>query len=381
MNKKTVISLFLLAVLIVGISTGIFRSTFDNYLKEVHSFTGTERGMIEFPRELFGFLIVFVIGALHFIREPKLIALGTLGAALSYFGFAFITPNFSWLIIWTLMWSFGSHIFVNLRSVLAINIADKKNKGHFLGKMGAVNSVGFIIGTCIIWIFITKLNFTFSFLAASFFAALSALIFAFLPIHKHYDLAKRHKFIFKKKYRHYYILSLLFGVRKQLFLVFAPWFIVETLKQPANIIANILFIAAILGIFLGPKLGKLIDHWGEKKVLIYDGISLGIISGGYVIAPYFLNGYLLLLAAASFYIIDEILFSLKYARDIYLYKISECKKDITPTMATGLTIEHIVSMSMPIAAGLIWVHYGYQWVFSFCALLALFTAWYVFKFL
>ena len=30
-------------------------------------------------------------------------------------------------------------------------------------------------------------------------------------------------------------------------------------------------ISAVLGVYLKPKLGKLIDSWGEKKVLIYDG--------------------------------------------------------------------------------------------------------------
>lgn len=365
----------------VGISSGILRSIFNNYLKEIHSFTGVDRGIIEFPRELFGFLIVFVVGALHFISERRLIAFGVLGVALSYLGFAFFSPDFFWLIIWVLVWSFGSHIFVNLRSVMGLMISDHNNKGHFLGKIAAMNSVGFIVGAIIIWAFIFKLNFAFSFFVACVSALISAGIFIFLPIHKHYDLEKRNRFILKKSYIHYYVLASLFGVRKQLFLVFAPWFIVEMLKQPASVIANILFISALLGIYLKPKLGKLIDQWGEKKILMYDGFILGVISFGYVIIPYFLSGYFLLLAVALFFIVDEILFALKNAREVYLFKIAECKKDITPTLATGLSIEHAVSMSMPIAAGFIWFHYGYQWIFLFCSLLALFTAWYVFKFL
>ncbi len=381
MSKRKVVLLFLCAILIIGISTGIFRSVFNNYLKEIHSFTGADRGFIELPRELFGFLIVFVVGAFYFISEQKLISLGVFAAALSYLGFAYFSPTYSLLIVWVLLWSLGSHIFVNLRLVLGLSIANKNNKGHFLGKMAAVNSVGFIFGTLIIWFFVSKLDFSFSFFIAFVAALVSAFIFMFLPIKKHYHLEKRNKFIFKKKYIHYYVLASLFGIRKQLFLVFAPWFIIEILRQPASVIANILFISAILGIFLKPKLGKLIDIWGERKILIYDSLLLAVISIGYVVAAYFLSGFVLLCAASIFFIIDEILFTLKSTREIYLYKIVESKKDITPTLATGLSIEHLVSMSTPILAGVIWMNYGYQWVFTFCSLLALFTTWYVFRFI
>jgi len=381
MNKRRIILLFLCSILIIGISSGIFRSVFNNYLKEIHSFTGIERGFIEFPRELFGFLIIFVIGIFHFISEKRLIAFGIFIAALSYLGFAFFSPNHFWLVVWVLIWSLGSHIFVNLRSVLGLTISGEKSKGHFLGKMGAMGSAGFIVGTFIVWMFVSKLDFSLSFLIAAIFAFISAFILLLLPIHKHYKLEKRNKFIFKKAYIHYYVLASLFGVRKQLFLVFAPWFIVETLNQPASVVATILLVSAVLGIYLKPLLGKLIDSHGERKILIYDGFALAFISIGYVIVPHFFDGQILLFITALFFIVDEILFVLKNAREVYLFRIAESKKDITPTLATGLSIEHVVSMSMPIAAGFVWLNYGYQWVFFFCFLLAIFTSWYVYTFL
>ena len=380
MNKKKVLWLFLSAILIVGISTGIFRSIFNNYLKEIHSFTSVERGLIEFPREFFGFLTVFVVGFFYFIREQKLLGIGLFVLAISYLGFAFLTPNYYWLVIWVLLWSFGSHLFGNLRSVIGLSIADNKHVGHFLGKIAAMGSLGFIFGTLIVWLFVSELDFSSSFLIASVFALISSLIFITLPVNKHFELEKRSKFIFRKKYIHYYVLASLFGIRKQLFLVFAPWFIIEILGQSASVIANILFVSAILGLYVKPKLGKLIDSLGERKVLIYDGFALSIVSIGYVVVPHFLEGSYLLLTASLFFIIDELLFTLRNARETYLYKIAESKKDITPTLATGLSIEHLVSMSMPILAGIVWLNYGYQWVFAFCSLLAIFTSWYVFKF-
>jgi len=381
MNKKKVIYLFLFGILMIGISSGIFRSIFNNYLKEIHSFTAIDRGMLEFPREVFGFLMVFVIGGFYFVRESRLIVLGALIAGLSYLGFALFSPNIFYLIFWVLMWSLGSHILVSLQTSLGLLIANSKNKGLFFGKMAAMGSVGFIIGTILVGFTFSYLNFRFSFLIACISTVITALIFSILPIYKHYDLHKRNKFIFKKSYIHYYVLSLLFGVRKQLFLVFAPWFIIEILNQSTNVIAIILLIAAVLGVYFKPLLGKLIDSLGERKILIYDGLVLVLISFGYVIVPHFLNGIILLCTVSLFFIIDEILFTLKSAREIYLSRIVESKKDLTPTIATGLSIEHVVSMTTPILAGIVWLNYGYQWVFAFCGTLAIFTTWYVFKYI
>jgi len=41
--------------------------------------------------------------------------------------------------------------------------------------------------------------------------------------------------------------------------------------------------------------------------------------------------------------------------------------DLTPTLSMGLSIEHLVSMIAPGIAGLIWIHYGYYWVFIIAA--------------
>ena len=48
--------------------------------------------------------------------------------------------------------------------------------------------------------------------------------------------------------------------------------------------------------------------------------------------------------------------------------ILEKPSDLTPTLSMGLSIEHLVSMTTPIAAGMLWMAYGYEWVFCLAAL-------------
>ncbi|MFH0945668.1 MAG: hypothetical protein V2A76_10760, partial [Planctomycetota bacterium] len=54
----------LLATLCFGAAMGIFQSTVNNFLESVHGFSAEERGWLEFPRELPGFLLIIVAGLL-----------------------------------------------------------------------------------------------------------------------------------------------------------------------------------------------------------------------------------------------------------------------------------------------------------------------------
>jgi len=71
------------------------------------------------------------------------------------------------------------------------------------------------------------------------------------------------------------------------------------------------------------------------------------------------------------YIIDQLLMAVTIARTTYLNRIVESADDIAPTLSMGLTLDHAVSMTVPIAGGLLWAKYGYEWVFLAAGLIAL----------
>ncbi len=63
----------LLATLFFGAASGIFMATLNNYLSEVHHLGAEARGWLEFPRELPGFLMMFVAGMLLvWFRESRM---------------------------------------------------------------------------------------------------------------------------------------------------------------------------------------------------------------------------------------------------------------------------------------------------------------------
>ena len=69
--------------------------------------------------------------------------------------------------------------------------------------------------------------------------------------------------------------------------------------------------------------------------------------------------------------LDHILFALRVARTTYLKKIAVDPADITPTISLGITIDHVVAMTLPVLSGFIWERYGHQWVFVLAGAIAL----------
>jgi hypothetical protein len=77
----------LLATLCFGAAAGIFQSTLNNYLADVHGFGAESRGWLEFPRELPGFLMIVIAGAMLLrLRETQMAAAAMLLTALGAFG-------------------------------------------------------------------------------------------------------------------------------------------------------------------------------------------------------------------------------------------------------------------------------------------------------
>ena len=65
----------------------------------------------------------------------------------------------------------------------------------------------------------------------------------------------------------------------------------------------------------------------------------------------------------ALYILDNLMFATRIARTTYLNRIAESRADIAPTISMGITMDHAVSMIMPVLGGLLWAAYGYRAVF------------------
>jgi predicted MFS family arabinose efflux permease len=354
----------LLATLFFGAASGIFTATLNNYLAEIHSLDAEARGWLELPRELPGFLIMFVAGAmLTVFRESQMAAMAMVLTACGAIGLGYLAPSHAALVVFIVIWSLGDHIIFAVEGPIGLKLSQGGKEGRRLGQFGGARNLGTIAGVGVIFVLAHLLGDRFSlfYAIAAASAVIAGLLYAGLDIGRGDTPSRR--LVYKKKYSLFYLISALFGIRKQIFLAFGAWVLVEIHGMSVSTIALLYFIAATLGVVVRPLLGEVIDWLGERTVLAVDELLLLGICLTYAFAGDLLSGKTVLLALYGAYIFDIVLFALRVARTTYLKKIADDPAEITPTISMGITIDHAVAMTLPVASGYIWEAYGFRWVF------------------
>jgi predicted MFS family arabinose efflux permease len=362
----------LIATMFFGAAGGIIISILNNYLSEVHALDASARGWLEFPRELPGFLILFIAGAmLTVMRETKMGAIAMMVTAIGGLGLAWWAPNITWLVVFIIIWSLGDHIIFAVEGPIGLKLAKKGGEGRRLGHFGGFRNLGTIVGVGVIYLLSKWIGprYDVFFTLMAIAALLAGILYLTLKIGKEDRPSRR--LVYRKKYSIFYAISALFGIRKQIFFAFGTWVLVALHDVPLSTIALLYFISASVGVVLRPLLGDIIDWLGERVVLAADEILLILVCMSYAFASDLFAGNVALYVLYGAYILDNLLFALRIARTTYLQKIAEDPSHITPTISMGITIDHIVAMSLPVLSGYIWEAYGYRWVFILAAGIAL----------
>ncbi|OHD68050.1 MAG: hypothetical protein A2W19_15730 [Spirochaetes bacterium RBG_16_49_21] len=361
---------FLAAVALFGFGQSTVDSTFNNFLSETFAITDFQRGFLELPRETPGFLVAFVSALLSFMCSRRLAALANLLAGVGILFIGLYSPGYSIMLVWLFIHSLGLHLFMPLNSSIGMEFAREGKTGSILGRLNGAMNLAAITGSFIVFIGFKYLNFSFtvSFINASI-AFMAASIFVFL-MRPDDPAPARTKLILRKRYRLFYWLNILYGSRKQIFLTFAPWVLVTIFKQKTQMVATLLFIGGVIGIFFKPLLGRWIDRFGERLILMGEALILIFVCIGYGFSRQLLSETPAMFLAFACYITDQLLMSVSMARATYMKKIALKPEEVPHTLTMGLTIDHIFSISIALVSGLLWVKLGYQYVFLLGAAIA-----------
>lgn len=368
----------MIGVALMSAAGNVFSSVMPDFLFNVLRVGGDTRGALEFPRELPGFLQVVLVGLVAGMSRGRAISLCFAAGVVSFVVLAVAGSSFGVFMACMILWSAGMHLYVPLRDALAMDLEPGRGRGWILGTVGAYRSAGLMLGTGIVWVVLNRLQGSFGMVYGTTAAVLAAGFWLSTAIPRvRGDRMEgdpmpslKERFVLRRRYRLYYILAVLFGARKQIFLTFAPWLLVSAFDQKASDLALAMGAAALLGLFSKPLFGDLIDKYGEKSVLTAESILVFTMCLGYAAAPSVLGRGAALAVLYSLYVLDELLFSLSMARTTYLSRIAACSRDIVPTLGLGGTIDHAVSMLVPAGAGLLWTYIGPWSVFVLAALVA-----------
>ena len=362
--------LFLAATFVFGFSQSIVDSTFNNFLNETFFIDNLQRGLLELPRELPGLLTIVISAILFFLCSRRQAVVANVLCAAGILLIGLFSPTFSVMLIWLFIFSIGQHLFIPLNQSIGMELAVEGETGKRLGQFSAVANVAMIIGSFAVFIGFKFLNLDFkiSYIVAFLgFLAVAALIFM---MKKDEPIPVRMKFQLRREYKLYYWLTVLYGTRKQLFLTFAPWVLVTVFQQKTQVLATLLTIGGVIGIFFKPMLGKAIDKLGEKLILASEAAILIFVCIGYGFAKSIFPETTAIYVVFACYIIDQMLVAVSMARATYLQKIAVAPEDVSQTLTMGVSIDHIFSIAIALLSGFVWVKWGYQYVFLLGAVIA-----------
>lgn len=364
-------NLFLLVGFLAGIAGGINATIFNNYLSDVYHLAADVRGLVELPRELPGLMIVLVLALLSFLGDIRTAAVGMLAAAIGMIGLGLLSPSFAIMLAWMMMLSLGTHIVMPLTATIGMSLSKPGEYGARLGRYSAYSLTATIIGYGLVWVGfkLFHMNYAVAFVIASVFYVMAACVLQ--SMHRKETPIRRVKFAFRKRYTLFYCMSVVNGARKQIFLTFAPWVLIQIFHLDAPHFAILGVIIATVSILTRKMVGKAIDRLGERLVLSVEAVLLVLVCMGYAFAAELVPLSIAVVIIAGCYIIDNSMSAVEMARSTYVKKIALDPGDVMPTLSAGVSFDHLIAMSIPFLGGLLWKAAGYQYVFLAAAVIGI----------
>lgn len=392
-GMKKEIKIYIIIISLTAISLGFSHSIISNFLKDAYDVTAFQRGIIEFPRELPGILTIVVLSALSFLHDIRVAIVAQILSFIGVMALGLLTPSFSIMLVFLFIHSMGMHVFKPLSDSIAMSLVDDENLGRRMGQFKGIYTMFTMLAALIIFVgfrsnifdFTSKIKWPFILSGGLSLLAIVFLLYLYKISHIPSTPKEKMKYIYRKEYKLYYMLVILFGVQKQIMLVYGPWVLIDLLGKKADTLAMLAIIGSFIGIFFIPALGRWLDKFGVKKLLYLDGVSFvvvyllfGLLTAGYV-SGYIPTAGMAVFLAYAMIIIDKMSTQMTFIRTVYLKKIALDKSEITSTLALGMSMDHVVSITCSFLGGLIWIKWGPQYIFFLAALLSLGNVYVAYK--
>ena len=332
----------------VPLSFATWQALINNFSIEQVGFTGIEIGILQSLREIPGFIAFGVIFLLLIMREQTVafLALLALGIGTAITGYL---PSIMGLYFTTVLMSLGYHYAETINQSLTLQLISKERLPIIMGKQLAVGSFTGLFVFAALYCLVDLLNLGYELvylLGGSLTALIAAMMYFKFP-HFKGESEQHKKIILRKRYWLYYLLTFLSGARRQIFVVFAGFLMVEKFHFTVGEMSMLFLINGVLTIYLAPRIGQLVSYWGEKRTLTLEYSGLIVIFSCYAIAES-------AIFASILYILDHFFFAMAIALKSYLKKIAD-PADIASTAGVSFSINHIAAVLLPFALGLVWI--------------------------
>ncbi len=345
-------ALLLLMALGMALAFRTWSAALNNFVVDASAFNGLDIGVLHTVRETPGFLAFLVIYIVIVIREQTLaltalclLGLGT--AVVAEF------PAYWGIMATTIISSIGFHYYEAVSQSLQLQWLDKERAPKALGWIVAAGSAGALVvfGSIALAGRFVVLNYDLIYmLGGGACVAIAVFCYFAYPQFRATHVQAR-GIVLKRRYWLYYALVFMGGARRQIFVVFAAFMMVEKFGFELHEVTALFLINYVANIVFAPMVGRLIASYGERIALIIEYVGLIAVFSLYAGIYFFDWGVLL---AMALYVVDHLLFAIAFAQKTYFQKIAD-PQDHAPTAAVAFTINHIAAVTLPAPLGLLWL--------------------------
>ena len=385
-NKKRqlqrAVVVFTLVVCLSAIAGGLGSATFSNYFKEVYHVDSAQRGFLEIPRESPGVLCALIISALAGFSDIGIAAVSQVLVMVGLMVMGAFSPSYGMMMIFLFIQSLGMHLFMPLNDAISMDLAREgevgKTLGNFKSKANMCTMVtAFVIFAGYRWGFF---SFEDKILKPFVIAAILSLIAAGLLVYMKKIMPRtqiqaktKSKFAMRKKYMPYYLTLVAYGCQKRIKLVFGPWIIIELMGKGADTVALLGIVTSFIGAFFSKYLGKMLDEKGLKYTMIFEGgyllvviAALGAAAGALERGGLGSHGIWVFLAYCL-YILAFLLEQFNMVHAFMMRKLAIDPSEVTASLSVGLSLDHILAITVSAVLGVIWEKFGAEYVFFLTA--------------
>jgi predicted MFS family arabinose efflux permease len=340
--------LLLMMACAVPLSFATWQTLIDNFAIHRAAFTGAEIGMLQSLREVPGFLAFAVVFLLLVMREQSIafVALALLGVGTALTGWF---PTVLGLYCTTVLMSIGYHYYETMQMSLSLQWIDERRAPETLGRLIAAGSLASIVTFGLVWLTFEwlGLDYRWVYMIGGGITAGIALV-GWLAFPRFPEKVRQHRHIvLRKRYWLYYALTFMSGARRQIFIVFAGFLLVQKFDFDVAAITLLFLVNAVINVWMAPRIGRLIGRIGERRALLFEYSGLIVVFTAYALVD---NAAI----AGTLYVVDHLFFALAIAIKTYFQKIAD-PADIASTAGVGFTINHIAAVVLPVLFGLLWL--------------------------
>ncbi|MBR0167351.1 MAG: MFS transporter [Synergistaceae bacterium] len=371
---------FILSLAVFGLGYGLYKAVLDNYLAEIVSMSQFDRGVSEFFRELPGFLLVFILALLFEFSAEKIFKAGAL-IMLAGMAMQSVIPASRFLVTSAVfVYSLGEHMQYGMRSTLALEYSKSGRGGAALGIQNSAYQfgtlAGYIVVAVVFGMFAGKMNLYRPVFIVSSAITLIGFIIALKMTGRSKQKHNVTRFYFRRKYFKFYMLEIFYGARKQIFFTFGPYLLVLFYGAGAMAISILFALSAIATFIFSPVVGKIIDRYGYKIVMVMDTLILVIVCFFYGFAHHIFPKNIAFIVCCVNYILYAVISLASMASNVYVQDLSDTPEEVKATIATGVSVNHLITILIALFGGWIWQVMGIETLFMLSAIFGLFNSAY-----